>query len=187
MNYLYAVQMVIPDYAFLPIKIGFTTNPQSRLRHYGSGPFRTRWLGCWEVLKGESEGEIHERFAAHRLTGEWFKPHGDVVEFIEQRIGTTIEAIVERETAGRNRSYYDVFVGQFVTATNGEYSGQTGYCDGLEEGDAIVYFAAFNDGYDLVPLRFLARANDSASRKFQSEYMSSLERWYAPAAAVVEV
>jgi len=182
MPYLYAIQMVIPDYAFPPLKVGFTTNPESRLRHYGSGPFPTRWLGCWEAVEGESEGEIHARFAKHRLTGEWFYPDTDLVQFVEQRIGTTIEAIVERESAGREKRYYDLFVGQFVTATNSEFSGQTGYCDDMEQDHAVVYFEAFNDGYDLVPAKFLARANESAAKRYQAEYMRTLQRWYAPAA-----
>lgn len=58
-----------------PIKIGYSDNVEARLRaHQGSSPYPLQVLG---VLRGAStavETRLHQRFAEHRIGGEWFAP-----------------------------------------------------------------------------------------------------------------
>lgn len=63
------------------IKIGFTSKPpQSRLSGLQVGsPVKLRLIG---LLEGNREHELHSRFGKHRLHGEWFHEHHDLVQFI---------------------------------------------------------------------------------------------------------
>jgi hypothetical protein len=62
-----------------PVKIGYTRNLQRRLRDMQlHSPLPLSALastggGCF------AEAEYHERFAAHRLHGEWFERHPDIL------------------------------------------------------------------------------------------------------------
>lgn len=85
MAYLYAVQMVIPEYPS-PIKIGFSANPKSRLRSLTVSPFHLRLIGTWPADDQKDEAAIHARFALYRLKGEWFYPAESVVKFINAQI-----------------------------------------------------------------------------------------------------
>jgi hypothetical protein len=85
MPHLYAVQMLIPDY-FNPVKIGYSLNPEDRIKHYCGGPFPVRWLGSWPVEDQMDEAITHEKFLAYRLHGEWFYPAPYLVEFIGLQI-----------------------------------------------------------------------------------------------------
>lgn len=65
-----------------PIKIGRTNDVEKRLRSLQANcPAKLRWLG-W--MSGSMERHLHERFAAHRLHGEWFAPAEGLIEFIEK-------------------------------------------------------------------------------------------------------
>jgi hypothetical protein len=72
-----------------PIKIGSATNLRKRLRAIQSmSPAPLRVL---VTMVGASVDEfaIHRHFDAHRLHGEWFEPHADILAFIERvRAGT---------------------------------------------------------------------------------------------------
>ncbi len=50
------------------IKIGFSANPQKRLREIGARPIR--------IMDGgfEIERALHDRFRASHVGGEWFRP-----------------------------------------------------------------------------------------------------------------
>jgi Meiotically up-regulated gene 113 len=67
-----------------PIKIGFTDDLPRRLREIQShSPVKLTVLAS--VGGGIfAELEYHERFAAHRLHGEWFERHPDIVAEIER-------------------------------------------------------------------------------------------------------
>lgn len=67
-----------------PIKIGIALNPQHRLRTLQtSHPKKLRLLA---ETPGDHnmEAEYHQRFAAHRLHGEWFAPHAEILDEIRR-------------------------------------------------------------------------------------------------------
>jgi T5orf172 domain len=62
------------------IKIGFSSDPRTRLRALG----RTRFLGC--MLGGrELEKKLHAMFAKQRVHGEWFKAESTLKDYIAAR------------------------------------------------------------------------------------------------------
>jgi hypothetical protein len=66
-----------------PIKIGSTgLDPRHRLAALQIGSAeRLRLLGYLQ----SKETEIHSLFSEHRLSGEWFRPHQDILEFVRTR------------------------------------------------------------------------------------------------------
>ncbi|MEN1681078.1 MAG: GIY-YIG nuclease family protein [Planctomycetota bacterium] len=63
-----------------PIKIGVASDPLSRLAALQTGnPEQLFLLGS---IKGDCEGHLHRKFAKHRLVGEWFKPHQQLLRYI---------------------------------------------------------------------------------------------------------
>lgn len=65
-----------------PVKIGTSTDPESRLSGLQVGSLENlRIIG--KMNGGRSvEAEIHKRFARHHLRGEWFSDATDLMEFI---------------------------------------------------------------------------------------------------------
>lgn len=65
------------------IKIGFSGNPQKRLRSLKTGS--PDELSILKVIKGSPrlEAELHRRFVSDRVRGEWFKPSPALLSFIE--------------------------------------------------------------------------------------------------------
>ncbi len=68
------------------IKIGISESPQERLAMLKTGSAHE--LVLLGVMQGgmKKEAELHERFAAHRISGEWFNVAilDDVMEIIEK-------------------------------------------------------------------------------------------------------
>ena len=63
-----------------PIKIGFSVNPEKRLRELqAANPYPLRILGTVRALK-DDERDLHLRFAQHRVRGEWFAPTKAVLD-----------------------------------------------------------------------------------------------------------
>lgn len=65
------------------IKIGYSTDPRGRLSNLRvSSPLEITVL---RVIEGTvaDERELHNRFAAQRVRGEWFKREGELAEWIE--------------------------------------------------------------------------------------------------------
>jgi Meiotically Up-regulated Gene 113 (MUG113) protein len=85
MPYLYAVKMLIPNLDAQPIKVGFSTNPNNRMRHYDSGPYPCEWLGVWPGTI-DDERAFHAKFKEIRLTGEWFAPNEEFLKSIKENI-----------------------------------------------------------------------------------------------------
>lgn len=58
----------------LAVKVGFTTkDPRARLKQLQTGnPTRLRLIG-WYPGTQRDERELHERLAAYRISGEWFR------------------------------------------------------------------------------------------------------------------
>ena len=80
-NYLYFIGTT--DH----IKIGITSNPDSRLRSLKTScPIPCDYLAIFEC--GEKarqfEHKIHEIFAPYRSHGEWFVNHDDILKFIRE-------------------------------------------------------------------------------------------------------
>lgn len=67
-----------------PIKIGTTGRLEWRLRSLrGQSPVPLELLGSVPGNRAD-EHEFHRRFAEHRLHGEWFDPHPDILVEIER-------------------------------------------------------------------------------------------------------
>jgi len=67
-----------------PVKIGFAENAERRLIGLQTG--NPAKLGILATTAGSeaTEREYHARFAAHRLNGEWFDRHPDILAEIER-------------------------------------------------------------------------------------------------------
>lgn len=85
MPYLYAVQMVIPEYPN-PVKIGYSKERDKRATSYTSSPFPIRVIGTWPVESQIDEAAVHARFDQYRLNGEWFYPAHYVLAYINAQI-----------------------------------------------------------------------------------------------------
>ena len=77
-----------------PIKIGRASNPSRRVSDlHTANPHGVTLIGAFDpgpamLLDAYSadkaaERWLHKIFAAHRMNGEWFRPHGDVVSYID--------------------------------------------------------------------------------------------------------
>jgi len=69
-----------------PVKVGIATDPQARLEQLQTAnPFPLRLLATFSG--GASlEREIHKRLAIHRMNGEWFHPHADVMAVVREEM-----------------------------------------------------------------------------------------------------
>lgn len=66
------------------IKIGFAGNVRKRIANLQiSHHFPLFLLGSIPATRHE-ESVIHRRFVQHRLRGEWFKIHRDILDFIDE-------------------------------------------------------------------------------------------------------
>lgn len=64
------------------VKIGRSRNPVARintLQTFSPTPLKTLF-----ILEGDRERELHQRFAAYRTKGEWFRVSGELREFIRE-------------------------------------------------------------------------------------------------------
>jgi hypothetical protein len=65
------------------IKIGRARNVEFRIRELQcANPQKLTLLAV--ALDGNREAEYHRRFAEHRMQGEWFQPHADILAEIER-------------------------------------------------------------------------------------------------------
>lgn len=104
MSYLYALQMLIPNYAFRPVKIGFSVNPEDRTKAFSGGPFPVVCLGYWKAPNGRhDERSAHAALRDFRLYGEWFYPSPQVQLFIEQGCGRPLSGIEFKVTGKTQR------------------------------------------------------------------------------------
>lgn len=70
-----------------PIKIGRAIRPESRLADLQCGyPYRLKVLATIRGGNGLERG-YHERFAEHRLEGEWFDRHPEILAEIDRLNG----------------------------------------------------------------------------------------------------
>ena len=67
-----------------PVKIGRAIDVASRLKSLQTGtPHELRTL---LVLDGDREMEMHDRFARHRIRGEWFHWCDEIRQFIDENL-----------------------------------------------------------------------------------------------------
>jgi len=67
-----------------PIKIGRSDNMARRLKTLQSCcPYPLKIILTERGF--EREGEHHRQFAEHRMTGEWFEPHADILQYISEQ------------------------------------------------------------------------------------------------------
>lgn len=64
-----------------PIKIGVSDDPTKRLANIQTGHHGTlRLLAVVDGAGVELESQLHTLFEAHRVRGEWFRPHVDIID-----------------------------------------------------------------------------------------------------------
>lgn len=67
-----------------PIKIGWATEIDERIAELQVGnPERLELLGSRPGTISD-ERSLHRQFAEHRLRGEWFSPHADLLAYIRE-------------------------------------------------------------------------------------------------------
>lgn len=65
-----------------PIKIGFSLSPATRLAQLQTSmPDRLRLLAQRTGSRAD-ERDLHKAFQVHRIRGEWFAPHQDLLDYI---------------------------------------------------------------------------------------------------------
>ena len=67
-----------------PIKIGSSNSPLERIATFQTGSPVILRIHALTHGGVDAEREYHKRFAAHRLHGEWFEPHPDILAEIER-------------------------------------------------------------------------------------------------------
>jgi hypothetical protein len=93
---VYFFQMMVGDN---PIKIGSTGDVDQRYHSLKCMlPYEIKVLGILEKRSFDVERRLHQRFAASRLKGEWFRPAPDLLRFIEERTTSWVppSAFVQR-------------------------------------------------------------------------------------------
>lgn len=80
-GFVYFVRADAPGF---PIKIGVTKDVEKRLSAIRSGcPYDARLIGFyWVHDPYQEEAGLHEKYAEHRLRGEWFESNHDLLEAI---------------------------------------------------------------------------------------------------------
>lgn len=67
------------------IKIGFSTQVQSRLYHLGNQRFTNVTLLGWKRGGPAMERKMHERFKEFALGREWFEPAPELLDYLESK------------------------------------------------------------------------------------------------------
>ena len=66
------------------VKIGFSSEPEKRVKQLQTGcPFPITILHT-EVGTPKNESELHRRFSKHRVNGEWFKLSLSILNYIQK-------------------------------------------------------------------------------------------------------
>lgn len=67
-----------------PVKIGQSKNLKHRMKHLQwANPQKLHLI---KELKGDSDYEIHNILHVHRIRGEWFEAHEDVLGFTQENL-----------------------------------------------------------------------------------------------------
>lgn len=100
------------------IKIGFTSGDMdARLRGLQTGCSRKlHVLATIEDGSMADEKALHEMFAEHRVFGEWFKPHKDVLDYLSEISVLAVSdwTLVADQTHDDNRKMLHVIADMLV-------------------------------------------------------------------------
>ncbi|GEL75182.1 GIY-YIG nuclease family protein [Myxococcus virescens] len=66
-----------------PIKIGSSRNPATRLLELQTGNPEPLFLCATSPGGVEAEQQLHEDFASLRMTGEWFRPAPELIDYVQ--------------------------------------------------------------------------------------------------------
>lgn len=69
-----------------PIKIGYSENVRARLKQLQTGAAEQYLLLAYMDGGKSDEEAIHFCLAEHRVRGEWFQPHDDVLEYVLEAV-----------------------------------------------------------------------------------------------------
>lgn len=81
---VYFIGEITEDWEHGPIKIGIAADPGNRLANLQSSNQRELAMFGWFDAPDGTEKSIHRRLAQHRIRGEWFEPHADVLAVLEE-------------------------------------------------------------------------------------------------------
>ena len=80
------------------VKIGYSNDPVGRVKAICSGsPMRVRLVAFLPAKSRADERMHHRKFAASRAWNEWFRPSGNLSEFLNEISGRGIERVLEWE------------------------------------------------------------------------------------------
>ncbi len=68
-----------------PIKIGYSKNPEERLKQLQNSNFRKLKLLFKYKAGKEEESKLHKKFEEYRLYGEWFESNSEIMKFILEK------------------------------------------------------------------------------------------------------
>lgn len=68
-----------------PIKIGYTKDLLARIKDLQVGsPYELKLILSFRGFP-EKERELHAKFREHRMSGEWFTPSDEIMEFVKEQ------------------------------------------------------------------------------------------------------
>lgn len=77
------------------IKIGYSKNPNKRIKQLNTGNAKKLILIGYVNGDKNKEKELHCQFSQDRLNGEWFSPSNEILDFINDNLS---QIYVEKNT-----------------------------------------------------------------------------------------
>lgn len=99
-----------------PLKIGYTKGLRNRLSEFrSSNPDEIELLGFWEGATPYDERELHDRYAAFRIRGEWYRDCSEIREEAAKHpdveVGSRAAYNTPKQTPGRRKRLVEVCIG----------------------------------------------------------------------------
>lgn len=69
------------------VKIGSSKNPKARMAQLQTSHASPLSLAFTTPGGQEEERRLHDKYKAHRLKGEWFRLEGELLQFVQSKIG----------------------------------------------------------------------------------------------------
>ena len=78
------------------VKIGWSRTPLNRAMDIAAEcSERITYLGTLGPFPKAKEAELHGQFSHHRVVGEWFWPGDDLLAFLRDQVGMTLQVLPE--------------------------------------------------------------------------------------------